>query len=325
MLYKDAGVNINALNLVKKMFGKEVAKTFQKHIKSEFGLFGSIYPIGNDYLISSVDSVGTKVLVACATDIHNTVGIDIVNHCVNDILTTGAIPLFFLDYIGFSQLERRTLLQIVKGVANGCKKEKIIFLGGETAQLKKFYPAGVYDLVGFIVGKVAKKKYIDTSKIRPGDIILGLKSSGLHTNGYSLARKVLLRKYIFSSYIGELKCTLGKELLKIHRSYRKDLEPRLQYVKGLAHITGGGFYDNIKRVLPLHCSAIIQKNSWKPLPIFKLIQKLGNVPEEEMYRVFNMGIGMVVIINKNNLKYFRSIKPKIIGEVVKGNFGVKVE
>jgi phosphoribosylformylglycinamidine cyclo-ligase len=325
MLYKDAGVDIDTLNLVKKGIGKQAAKTFRKRIKSEFGLFGGLFPIGKDYLISSVDSVGTKILVACGTGIHNTIGMDIVNHCVNDILTTGALPLFFMDYIGFSELENKTLINVVKGIVNACRKEKMILVGGETAQLKRFYPKGVYDLVGFIVGKVTKKNYIDTTKIKPGDIILGLKSSGLHTNGYSLARRILLRKYTFSSYVRNLKCTVGQELLRVHRSYRKDLEPRLRHVKGLAHITGGGFYDNIKRILPPGCSAVIQKKTWKPFPIFKVLQKMGAIPDEEMYRVFNMGIGMTVVINKKNLKYFKPLKPKIIGVVVKGDFDVIVE
>lgn len=324
MLYKDAGVDIDMLNLIKKSVGKQVSKTFQKNIKSTFGLFGSIYPIRNDYLVSSVDSVGTKIMIACRTNIHNTIGQDIVNHCINDILTTGATPLFFMDYIGFSEVENKVLVQVVKGLATACKKEKTILIGGETAKLTRFYPKGLYDLVGFIVGKVNKKNYINTTKIIPGNIILGLKSSGLHTNGYSLARKVLLRKYTLSSYVPELKCTIGKELLKVHYSYRKGLEPKLKFIKGLAHITGGGFYENIKRILPLNCSAVIRKKSWRPLPVFKLIQELGHVPGEEMYRVFNMGIGMVIIINKSNLKYFKNLKPKIIGEIVKGDFGVKI-
>ncbi len=324
MLYKDAGVDIDILNLVRKSIGKHVVKTYKRHIKSVFGLFGGIYPIDNSYLISSVDSVGTKILVACGTGIHDTIGQDIVNHCVNDILTTGAVPLFFMDYIGFSELEKNTLVQIVKGVAKACRKEKIVLIGGETAQLTRFYPKGIYDLVGFVVGRVKKQHYINTTRIKPGDLILGLKSTGLHTNGYSLARKVLLRTYTFSSYVPELKHTVGEELLKIHHSYRKDLEPKFKYIKGLAHITGGGFYDNIKRILPPHCSAIIRKNTWQPLPIFKLIQTLGQVPEEEMYRVFNMGIGMTAIIDGKNIKYFKKLKSKIIGEIVKGNFGVKV-
>lgn len=325
MFYKQAGVDIDSLNRARKGIAKQVAKTFQRGKKSATGLFGGLYPFGNDYLISSVDSVGTKILVACGMGIHNTIGMDLVNHCVNDILTTGATPLFFLDYIGFSELEKETLVKIVKGVATACRKEKMILVGGETAQLSKFYPKGVYDLAGFIVGKVHKKNFIDTTTIRSGDLILGLRSSGLHTNGYSLARKILLGKYGFSSYIPQLRCTIGEELLKVHRSYRKNLEPRLRYVKGLAHITGGGFYDNIKRILPKGQSAVIQKKSWKPLPVFTLIQELGDVPDEEMYRVFNMGIGMVVIIHKNNVRYFRPLRPKIIGEIVKGNFGVKVE
>jgi phosphoribosylformylglycinamidine cyclo-ligase len=326
MLYKNAGVDIDALNLVRKGIGKHVKKTFSRGARSEFGLFGGIYSINNDLIISSCDSVGTKILIACATDINNTVGADLVNHCVNDILTTGALPLFFMDYIGFSKVRQKILVDIVSGLAKACVKEKIALVGGETAQLSRFYPEGVYDLVGFIVGKVSKKNYIDPlTRVKAGHIILGLKSSGLHTNGYSLARRILLRKYRLSSYVPRLKCTLAQELLKIHRSYRRELEPRLKYVKGLAHITGGGFYDNIKRILPPGKSAIIKKKSWQPQPVFRLIQELGKVPDDEMYRVFNMGIGMCVIIDKKHLRYFKPLKAKIIGEIVKGNFGTRLE
>ena len=326
MLYKNAGVDIDSLNLVRKGIGKHVKRTFDQRTGSQFGLFGGLYSIGADILITSCDSVGTKLLIACATGINNTVGIDLVNHCVNDILTTGALPLFFMDYIGFSKVRQNILVDVVSGLAKACKREKMALVGGETAQLTRFYPDGVYDLVGFIVGKVSKKNYIDPQKrIKAGDVILGLKSSGLHTNGYSLARRVLLRKYRLSSYVPELRCTIAQELLKIHRSYRRELEPRLKYVNGLAHITGGGFYDNVIRILPTNCSAIIQKNTWRPLPIFRLIQKLGQVPEEEMYRVFNMGIGMCVIIDKKHLKYFKGLKPRLVGEIVKGDFGVNIE
>lgn len=324
MLYKDAGVDIDLLNIIRKGIGKQVLQTYQENITSRFGLFGGIYPLGDSYLVSSVDSVGTKILVACGTRKHNTVGQDIVNHCINDILTTGALPLFFMDYIGFSELEKNDLLQIVKGVVAACRKEKIILIGGETAKLTRFYPKGIYDLVGFVVGTVSKKNFIDASNIKPGDIILGLKSSGLHTNGYSLARKILLRKYTFSTYVPDLKCTIGEELLKIHLSYRRQLEPRLEFVQGLVHITGGGFYDNIKRIMPDNCSALIRKKSWRPPPIFRLIQSMGNVPDEEMYRVFNMGIGMAIIIQEKNLKHFKSLRPKIVGEIVKDDFGVKI-
>ncbi len=325
MLYKNAGVDIDRLNLIKKGIGKEVVKTFKKNSKSRFGLFGGIYALGDKFIISSVDSVGTKILIACATGIHNTVGMDIVNHCVNDILTTGARPLFFMDYIGFSELKNFVLTDVMKGLVSACKREKMALIGGETAQLKRFYPAGIYDLVGFIVGIVNKNEYIDPAKISPGNLLLGLKSSGLHTNGYTLARKILLSKFSLSSYIKELGCTIGEELLKVHRSYRHALEPRLKFINGMAHITGGGFYDNIQRILPKGSSAIIKKKSWKVPSIFNLIQKIGKVPDEEMYRVFNMGIGMVVIIKPENLKYFKILKPLIIGEIVNGDFGVRIE
>jgi phosphoribosylformylglycinamidine cyclo-ligase len=325
MLYKDAGVNIDTLNLIRKGIGKQVAKTFRGRGKSNFGLFGGIYPMEKDYMVSSVDSVGTKILVACGIGRHDTIGQDIVNHCINDILTTGAIPLFFMDYIGFSNVQDKVLIDIIKGIVHACRKEKIVLIGGETAKLTRFYPKGIYDLVGFVVGKVGKKSFLDTSKIKPGDVLLGLRSSGLHTNGYSLARKVLLRKYTFSSHIPELKCTIGEELLKIHRSYRKDLEPRMKYIKGLAHITGGGFYDNIKRILPQNCSAIIDKSSWRPRPVFKMIARMGHVPEKEMYRVFNMGIGMIIVADKKHLRFFKTIKARQIGEIVKGNVGVRID
>lgn len=326
MLYKDAGVDIDTLNSIKKSIGRQVTKTYLPGIKSEYGLFGGTFPYDRrQYIVGSVDSVGTKILVACGTGIHNTVGQDIVNHCINDILTTGAMPLFFMDYIGFSLLEKNTLLQIVKGVADACRKEKMLLLGGETAQLTRFYPKGIYDLVGFIIGRVGKKNYIDPQKISAGDLVVGFASSGLHTNGYSLARKVLLQKYTFSTYLPELKCTVGEELLKIHRSYRRELENRLPHIKGLAHITGGGFYDNIKRILPAGLAAVIVKKMWTPLAIFKLIQKMGNVPDAEMYRVFNMGIGMVAVIGRSALKYFRTNRSRVIGEIVKDNFGVKID
>ena len=325
MLYRDAGVNIDALNLIRKSIGKQVARTFDSKRKSVFGLFGGIYLYENEYLISSVDSVGTKILVACGAGIHSTIGQDIVNHCVNDILTTGATPMFFMDYIGFSEIEKNVLVEIVQGLVTACRKEKIVLIGGETAQLSRFYPKGVYDLVGFVVGRVKKNRLIDPRQIQAGDLLLGFASSGLHTNGYSLARKVLLRKYTFSTHIPELKCTIGEELLKVHVCYRKKIEPVLPYIRALAHITGGGFYDNIIRVLPRNCAAVINKKSWTPLPVFRLIQRLGQVPEDEMYHVFNMGIGMVAVVDPKNFKYFKSLKPKIIGEIVKGKSSVTLK
>lgn len=326
MLYKNSGVDIDSLNLIRKGIGRHVSKTFSARARSEFGLFGGIYSIGPDILVSSCDSVGTKVLVACAAGIHDTVGADLVNHCVNDILTTGALPLFFLDYIGFSDVRGKVIVDVVGGLAKACVEERMALVGGETAQLRGFYPRGIYDLAGFIVGRVSKKGYIDPrSRVKAGNIIIGLRSSGLHTNGYSLARRVLLKKYRLSSRVPELGCTLAQELLKVHRSYRKDLEPRLKYTNGLAHITGGGFYDNIKRILPKSCSAVIRKRTWEPLPVFGLIQSVGRVPDGEMYRVFNMGIGMCVVIDEKNLKHFTAVKPAIIGEIVRGDGSVRVE
>ena len=325
MLYKNAGVNIDSLNLIKKAIGRKVATTFPKPAESRYGLFGGVYPMDDDFLVSSVDGVGTKILVACGMNVHKTIGVDLVNHCVNDILTTGARPIFFLDYIAFSEIDKKAIIDIVGGIAAACRSQQCPLVAGETAQMTRFYPKGIYDLVGFIVGRVTRREYIDPVRIEAGDIILGLKSSGLHTNGYSLARKVLLKKYTFASYVRELRCTVGEELLKIHRSYRRELEPRLNRLHGLAHITGGGFYDNIDRILPADTAAIIRRKSWKPYPIFKLIQTMGKVPDEEMYRVFNMGIGMAVFIPPRSFKYFKSLRPVVIGEVVKGDFRVRVE
>jgi len=325
MLYKNAGVNIDSLNLIKKAIGRKVATTFPKPAESRYGLFGGFYPMGDEFLVSSVDGVGTKILVACGMGVHRTIGVDLVNHCVNDILTTGARPIFFLDYIAFSEIEKKAIIDIVSGIAAACRSQQCPLVAGETAQMTRFYPKGIYDLVGFIVGLVNRREYIDPARIAAGDLILGLRSSGLHTNGYSLARKVLLKKYTFASYVRELHCTVGEELLKIHRSYRRDLETRLTRVHGLAHITGGGFYDNIDRILPAGIAAVIRKKAWKPYPIFRLIQAMGKVPDEEMYRVFNMGIGMTVFIPPRNLKYFKSLKPVVLGEVVKGDFRVKLD
>ncbi len=326
MLYRSSGVDIDSLNSIRKQIGRYARKTFRSRSRSEFGLFGGTYTIGKEVLVSSCDSVGTKILVACAAGVHDTVGADLVNHCVNDILTTGALPMFFLDYIGFSKVKGLVIVDVVRGLARACVEERMVLAGGETAQLNRFYPKGIYDLAGFIVGRVNRKDYIDArSRIKAGNVIIGLRSSGLHTNGYSLARRILLKKYRMSSYVPDLKCTVAQELLKVHRSYRKDLEPRLRYVSGLAHITGGGFYDNIKRILPKRCSAVIHKSAWEPPAVFRLIQKAGRVPGSEMYRVFNMGIGMCVMIQEKHLDHFRSLKPVVVGEVVKGGFGVRVE
>lgn len=324
MLYKEAGVDINRLSLIKKFIKKEARKTKTPFVLSDIGLFGSLFELKdykNPVLVGSVDGVGTKILIACQMDKHKGIGEDIVNHCVNDILTIGAKPLFFLDYIAFSEIEEKVIKEVITGIRKACKYNNLALVGGELAQMPDFYPKGVYDLVGFIIGVCEKKDIIDGRKIKEGDIILGLPSSGLHTNGYSLVRKIFKK---FDIKIDGLKRNLGDELLIPHKSYLKELFPYLKEIKGIAHITGGGFYENIKRILPKGISCIIYKKTWLVPKIFKIIQKYGNIPEEEMYKVFNMGIGIVLIVDKNS-KIIGKIKgTKIIGEVIKGNWGVKI-
>lgn len=331
MLYKTAGVDIDTLNKVKSRIKQMVKKTYTPQVLSDIGLFGSLYQLKNytnPVLVSSCDSVGTKLLVAKMMKKHNTVGEDIVNHCVNDILTLGAKPLFFLDYISYSNLKPQILEEIFKGLVKGCQENDCSLVGGETAQLPGFYKAGAYDMVGFIVGVVEKAQIIDGSEIESGDIILGLPSSGLHTNGYSLARRVLFEKKRFKprDKIKGLSKSLGEELLRVHRSYFHLLYPNLNLINGLAHITGGGFYDNIQRLLRKNISCMIYKNSWKVPKIFEIIQGYGKIPEREMYRVFNMGIGMVLFVAPESVaKIQKKIKEAIIiGEVVSGNFGVRI-
>lgn len=282
----------------------------------------------NPVLVASCDGVGTKVLVANMMNKHNTVGEDLVNHCVNDILTLGAKPLFFLDYIAFSDIDSKIIEQLISGLVNGCKKNNCALIGGETAMMPGMYKKGEYDLVGFIVGLVEKDKIINGKKIKIGDKLIGLPSSGLHTNGYSLARKVFFsdNRFTLNTKLPELKQTLGKELLKIHQSYQKQVYPLLPYVSAVAHITGGAFYKNIIRLLPKSFSCLIYKDKWHVPNIFKAIEKYGKISEAEMYSVFNMGIGMILFVASKNVdKIVKQIpEAKIIGEVVKGGFGVQI-
>jgi phosphoribosylformylglycinamidine cyclo-ligase len=324
MLYKEAGVDLDRLSLIKKFIKKEAKKTKTPFVLSDIGLFGSLFELKGykkPVLVGSVDGVGTKILIAKEMNKHQGIGQDIVNHCVNDILTIGAKPLFFLDYIAFSELNEKVIKEVITGIRKACKKNHLALVGGELAQMPDFYPQGIYDLVGFIIGVCEKEDIIDGKKIKEGDILLGLPSSGLHTNGYSLVRRIF-KKYNIK--INGLKRTLGDELLIPHKSYLKDIFPYLKEIKGIAHITGGGFYENIKRILPKGISVIIKKNSWQIPKIFKIIQEYGKIPDKEMYRVFNMGIGMVLIVNKNS-RIIEEIKNcKIIGETVKGDFGVRI-
>jgi phosphoribosylformylglycinamidine cyclo-ligase len=250
-------------------------------------------------LVASADGVGTKLKIAFITGVHNTVGCDLVNHCVNDILVQGARPLFFLDYIASGKLVPEIVAGIVEGVANGCRENGCVLLGGETAEMPDFYSAGEYDIAGFIVGVADREKVIDGKEIVPGDILLALPSVGLHTNGYSLARKLFFEVagYEAETYLDELGMTVGEALLQPHVSYLKPLDGLLDsgLIKGLAHITGGGLTDNIPRILPEGSAVEIDKGSWRMLPVFKLMREIGKVSEAEMYRTFNMGVGMVIV------------------------------
>jgi phosphoribosylformylglycinamidine cyclo-ligase len=332
ILYKDAGVDIDATSKVKKKIKQLVKSTFSPNVLSEIGLFGSLYQLSgykHPVLVASCDSVGTKLLIAKMMNKHNTIGTDIVNHCVNDILTLGAKPLFFLDYLAYSELPAGVSHAIVKGLVRGCRINGCALIGGETAQLPGIYKPGEYDLVGFVLGVVEKDNIIESKKLKPGDVLVGLPSTGLHTNGYSLARKIFfeIKRFRSTTYQKDLKRSIGEELLKVHRSYYPMLYPLLGQIKALSHITGGGFYENIERLLPKNIACIINKKTWQVPKIFQLIQEYGNIPDSEMYRVFNMGIGMVVFVDKKSLtKIIKKLTgAKIIGEVVKGDFGVRIQ
>ena len=287
---------------------------------SGFGFFGGLFEFKGykqPVLVSSVDGVGTKLKIASALDKHNTIGIDLVNHCVNDILTCGAEPLFFLDYIAMGKLVPEQIEAIAQGLAQACREVGCALIGGETAEMPGLYASEDYDLVGFIIGVVEKEKIIMGKTIVAGDTIVGLPSSGLHTNGCSLVRKIFGVDQL-EKYYPELRWTLGEELLEPHRCYYNQLKPLLSLVKGMAHITGGGLIDNVPRVLPQGLAARFHSQAWAIPPIFQIIQKQGNVSQSEMYRVFNMGIGMVLICSPDNAnKLIKALQDaKLIGEVV---------
>jgi phosphoribosylformylglycinamidine cyclo-ligase len=323
--YALAGVDISIADKVKKIIAQQARTTFRPEvIGSEF--FGSMFQLRGyrePVLVSSTDGVGTKLKIASLLGKNDTVGRDIVNHCVNDILCCGAEPLFFLDYIAMEKLVPEQVEAIISGVVQACRETGCSLTGGETAEMPGIYSQGNYDLVGFIVGVVEKKGILDGSSIAAGDVILGLPSSGLHTNGYSLARKVFgidATPSCLNKPYPELGKTLGEELLQVHRCYYPQLKPALPLIKGIAHITGGGFVGNIPRMLPKGVAARIRKDSWDILPIFKLIQKEGDVEEKEMYQIFNMGIGITVICSTQRVGRILGILPeaKVIGEIVEG-------
>jgi len=308
--YAEAGVDIDAKAAALERARAAIRSTFTPGVIGDIGGFGGLYrpdfsTLREPVLVASTDGVGTKLKVAIETGRHDTCGADLVNHCVNDILVQGARPLFFLDYIATGRVEPQVLERVIEGIARGCRENETALLGGETAEMPGFYAPGDYDVAGTIVGVVERERILDGSRIAAGDVALGLPSAGLHTNGYSLARKVLFEDMGQKpeDRLRELSGTVADALLAPHLSYRKALEPMLaqDLVHGMAHLTGGGFYDNIPRVLPERLDVRIKSGSWPVLPIFELIEREGRVSFEEMHRVFNMGIGMVVFVSASDL------------------------
>jgi phosphoribosylformylglycinamidine cyclo-ligase len=362
--YARAGVDIDLGNKVKATLPQLLAATHRREVLGKVGGFGGLFALDlkkyrEPVLVSSVDGVGTKLKIAFAMDRHDTIGADLVNHCVNDIAVLGAEPLFFLDYLGTGKLEPHVFTDIIKGFARACAENNCTLIGGETAQMPGFYQKGEYDVSGTIVGVVEKSKMLNGQKtVRAGDAVIGIASSGLHTNGYSLARKIFFEQLKLKpkSRVPELKNTIGAELLKVHVSYGplvqkllvkfnvgqasrlsptskrqvRDRRDACPTVRAFAHITGGGFVDNIPRVLPKNCDVVIRKGSWDMLPIFKMIEAKSGVPDAELYQVFNMGIGMVTIVSEGKadavLKFIRAQKHKawLIGEVAKGKGEARV-
>jgi phosphoribosylformylglycinamidine cyclo-ligase len=326
--YALAGVDVDLGNLVKRRIQGRVKSTHGPEVLGKIGGFGGLFApnfsgMREPVLVASVDGVGTKLKVAFALNRHDTVGADLVNHCVNDIAVLGARPLFFLDYIGAQKLEPRVFDQLISGFAKACRLAGCALIGGETAQMPGMYRKGEYDLAGCIVGVVDRSQMIDGSRIRPGDAILGLLSNGLHTNGYSLARKIFFEKLRLNpeSTIEGLKHSLGNELLRVHKNYQPLLaQVPAGKIHGLAHITGGGLVDNLPRVLPKTCDAVIETRCWRVPPIFEVMQRKGKVDPTEMYQVFNMGIGMVAIVSaKDAEKVARRLRAKQIGRVERGS------
>lgn len=332
--YAQAGVDVDLGNAVKSRIHARVKVTHGPEVLGKIGGFGGLFAPNFDgmrepVLVSSVDGVGTKLKIAFAMNRHDTVGQDLVNHCVNDIAVLGAKPLFFLDYIGAERLEPEVFEQIIFGFTKACKAAGCALIGGETAQMPGMYARGEYDLAGTIVGVVDRKKMIDGSKIKPGDAVLGLPSNGLHTNGYSLARKTLFEKMKLAPNakvdgIGEK--AIGEELLRVHRNYQPLLASLPSgLIKGLAHVTGGGLVDNLPRVLPKNCDAVIETKSWRVPAIFQILQKHGNVDLTEMYQVFNMGIGMTIVAaEKDTAEIIRRTKAKRVGRIESGSGCVRL-
>ncbi len=333
--YADAGVSIDKANLAVAKIRDMARSTFNERTLTEIGSFGGMFAgafpeMAEPILVASADGVGTKLKLAFETGIHNTVGADLVNHCVNDILVQGAKPLFFLDYFATGKLDPEVTASVVEGMARACRENGCVLLGGETAEMPSMYADGEYDLAGFIVGIVDKAKVIDGKSIVPGDVVLGIPSNGLQTNGYSLARKLFFEVggYKVDSYIHELGTTVGEALLATHQSFLPQIGPLLDsgLIKGLAHITGGGFLENIPRILPENVSVEINRGTWPELPIFSMMQRLGNVSDSEMFRTFNMGIGMVVVCSRSVVEAIKDSIPNLcqIGSIISGDKVVQI-
>jgi phosphoribosylformylglycinamidine cyclo-ligase len=332
--YADAGVDIDRANRTKQRIKYLAHKTFTRGVLSDIGGFGGLFAIDktkyvDPVLVSSVDGVGTKLKIAFAMGLHSTVGADLVNHCVNDIAVQGAAPLFFMDYLAAGKLEPTIAEKVVEGIADACKHNGCALIGGETAEMPGFYPDGEYDLAGFIVGVVEREQIITGKDVQIGDVILGLPSNGLHTNGYSLARKLLFEVAHYSpdDYVNEIKNKVGNELMRTHKSYWPALKKLVaaQCVSALAHITGGGITENLPRVLPRGTGAAIDLGSWPVPPLFEHLRQLGNVPQDEMLRTFNMGLGMLAVVPLAKFKKAQTVLERVgekaytVGRIIKGD------
>ncbi|MCC7155510.1 MAG: phosphoribosylformylglycinamidine cyclo-ligase [Bryobacterales bacterium] len=334
--YRDAGVNIDEADRAVSQIKLAARRTFNNNVVTDIGSFGAMFRLSGwkrPVLVSSADGVGTKLKVAFMTGKHDTIGECLVNHCVNDIAVQGAKPLFFLDYFAVGKLDYRVAAQVVTGIARGCKQNGCALIGGETAEMPGLYSAGEYDLAGFIVGAAEENSLLTGASIQPGDVLFGLPSTGLHTNGYSLARKLLFEVagYGPKSFVPELDTTAGEELLKVHRSYLGAIQALMhaKVLGGAAHITGGGITDNTPRMLPRGLAAEVKLGSWPVLPIFELLRRIGKIPGEDYRRTFNLGIGMVLAVPKSKADKARKVLTKMgerffeIGKVIRQPRGTR--
>ncbi|HEY5161986.1 MAG TPA: phosphoribosylformylglycinamidine cyclo-ligase [Terriglobales bacterium] len=332
--YADAGVDLERAKRAKQRIKYLAHKTFTKSVLSEIGSFGGMFALDkkkyqDPVLVASVDGVGTKLKVAFEMNLHHTVGADLVNHCVNDIAVQGAAPLFFMDYFATGKLDPEVAEKVVTGIAEACKHNGCALIGGETAEMPGFYEKGDYDLAGFIVGIVEREKVITGKQVAPGDVLVGLASNGLHTNGYALARKLLfgIARYSPETYVNQIKNKVGNELMRTHKSYWPVVKKLVdaEAVSAMAHITGGGITGNLPRVLPKGTAAVLDMGSWPIQPVFTHLQHLGNIPQDEVFRTFNMGIGMILVVPPKKFAKVQSVlerageKGYTIGRIVKGD------